>query len=714
MDLEVYTNYFLAMFKSIDTNKVQAFEMFDGQAFNRDLVSKIIRDYRIVTFNGIRYDMPVLSLAIRREASCYELKSLSDAIIQCNMNPWDVEREYGIQMLEGIDHIDLKEPVPGVMVSLKLYGARMHSKRLQDLPIEHTALITPDQRQLLRTYCENDLDTTIDLWNVATNPKDDIIATREALAKEFGVDMRSKSDAQCAEAMIKITVEKQTGKLYKGDIPSDKPFKYLAPAFLHFNTPALASMFADILASDFIVKVNGKVQLPEALHRSIDIGTSSYSMGLGGLHSTESSKGYVATEGVMLRDRDVVSYYPSLILACGLFPKNMGVNFQKVFQNFFDRRMEAKRTGNKSVSQTLKIVLNGSFGKLGSPYSVLYSPDLLIQVTVTGQLAMLMLIERMEAAGVPVVSANTDGIVMACPVALEGAMLAVVKQWEIDTGLETEETQYRALYSRDINNYLALKIGGGYKTKGVMVPSGPQKNPDNDIVAIAVCKFLDQGTPIAETIMHCRDIRKFLRVRTANGGCTFNGEYLGRVARWYRSTNSNQSILTVKKSDQVAGSECAMPVMTLPDSLPTDIDYEFYLCEASDLLIELGAAPPRPKVIKARAPRVAKPKALKPTYVGSPAMARASGPGTSADAADSFDTAALELAVLKVVSLFEDGCIADEIKARLPGCSWQSVTPRFAPLLRKGFMVDTGRKKKAASGRQQRIVAITEKGLEYV
>jgi hypothetical protein len=707
MDLEVYGNYFLAMFKSIDTLKVQAFEMFDGQPLNTDTISNILASYRIVTFNGLRYDIPVLSLALRRKASCEQLKVLSDQIIQQNLNPWDIERDYGIQILEGIDHIDLKEPVPGVMVSLKLYGARLHSKRLQDLPIEHTALITPEQRPLLRSYCENDLDTTIDLWNMATNPKDNIIATRESLTKEFGVDMRSKSDAQCAESMIKITVEKQTGRLYKGDIPSDKPFHYIAPAFIQFKTPALANMLAEVLVSDFVVKVNGKVELPEALHRAISIGTSTYSMGLGGLHSTETKQGHVATEGTLLRDRDVVSYYPSLILACGLFPKNMGAHFQKVFQDFFDRRMEAKRTGNKSVAQTLKIVLNGSFGKLGSPYSVLYSPDLLIQVTVTGQLAMLMLIERMEAAGVPVVSANTDGIVMTCPVPLEGTMLAIVKQWEIDTGLETEETQYRALYSRDVNNYLALKIGGGFKTKGTVTPAGPQKNPDYDIVAIAVCKFLDMGIPIAETIMHCRDIRKFLRVRTANGGCTYNGEFLGRVARWYRSTLSNSHIETVKKGDKVAGSDCAMPVMTLPDTLPADIDYEFYLSEASDLLVELGAAPAVPKAPRAK--RVAK-----PAYVGSPAMARASGPGTSADAADSFDTAALELAVLKVVSMFEDGCIADEIKSRLPGCSWQSVTPRFAPLLRKGFMVDTGRKKKAASGRQQRIVAITEMGLQYV
>ncbi|KKS65278.1 MAG: hypothetical protein UV34_C0020G0001, partial [Parcubacteria group bacterium GW2011_GWB1_42_6] len=39
----------------------------------------------------------------------------------------------------------------------------------------------------------------------------------------------------------------------------------------------------------------------------------------------------------------------------------------------------------------------------------------MIQVTITGQLALLMLIERLELCGVPVISANTDGLVVECP-----------------------------------------------------------------------------------------------------------------------------------------------------------------------------------------------------------------------------------------------------------------------------------------------------------
>ena len=57
-------------------------------------------------------------------------------------------------------------------------------------------------------------------------------------------------------------------------------------------------------------------------------------------------------------------------------------------------------------------MLNGTFGKTGSPYSVLFAPEMMIQTTITGQLALLMLIEHLETASISVISANTDGIVI--------------------------------------------------------------------------------------------------------------------------------------------------------------------------------------------------------------------------------------------------------------------------------------------------------------
>jgi hypothetical protein len=593
LDTECYPNYYLVQFKSVEKRTVRSYELYEGSSLNiREIVS-ILRHYRIVTFNGITYDMPLLFYALNGATNA-ELKKASDHIILGELRDWQFAQEYGIEVPDWLDHIDLKEPVPGVQISLKLYGGRLHSKKLQDLPYEPDTLIDEEKRNLLREYCVNDLDTTIDLWLKATDPKDNIIETRERLTAESGIDVRSKSDAQIAEAIIKKRVEHRMGqRIYRPEVRPGTTYKYQPPEFVRFTHPVLQAKFAEICAADFVVGGDGKTIMPPCLNNAkITIGKSTYSMGIGGLHSTEKSVGYVATPSLLLRDRDVASFYPSLILKCGLSPSSMSQHFQSIYKEFVDRRIYAKRNNEKSVAQTLKIFLNGTFGKLGSKWSVLYAPNLLLQVTITGQLVLLMLIERMEAAGIPVVSANTDGIVMACPATLERVMLDIVSQWERDTGMETEETRYRGLFLRDVNNYVALKEKGGVKTKGVFADTGFQKNPTNEIVNLAVCEYLDKGTPHAETILKCKDVRKFLSVKRVSGGAVWRGEYLGKVVRWYRSINSTSYIeygKGAKLGHKVGGSDNAMPLMELPDELPGDIDYEFYIKEASDLLREIGA-----------------------------------------------------------------------------------------------------------------------------
>lgn len=250
---------------------------------------------------------------------------------------------------------------------------------------------------------------------------------------------------------------------------------------------------------------------------------------------------------------------------------------------------EEMRTAEATASG-LKISSNGTFGKLGSPYSCLYSPALLIQVTVTGQLALLMLIEALEAEGIRVVSANTDGVTVWCPVKLQPMLDLIVWDWEHHTGFVTEEVRYRALYSRDISNYVAVKMTDGeYKAKGVFATTSLNKNPQNEIIADAVIAYLVRGTPVADTVCGCQDIRKFISVRTVNGGAVAaNGVHLGRVARWYHSTQVDGAISYAINGYKVPLTDRGRAVPTLPDHIPDDLDRERYVGQALDALRSLG------------------------------------------------------------------------------------------------------------------------------
>jgi hypothetical protein len=89
-------------------------------------------------------------------------------------------------------------------------------------------------------------------------------------------------------------------------------------------------------------------------------------------------------------------------------------------------------------------------------------------------------------------------------------------------------------------------------------------------------------------------------------------------------------------------------------------------------------------------------------------LVRTNDPDTSHAAANSVDTSQLESMVYEVISKYPDGCIADDVERELANLRSHSITPRFAPLMRKGFIFDTGERRMASSGRSQRVVKVTE------
>jgi len=92
-----------------------------------------------------------------------------------------------------------------------------------------------------------------------------------------------------------------------------------------------------------------------------------------------------------------------------------------------------------------------------------------------------------------------------------------------------------------------------------------------------------------------------------------------------------------------------------------------------------------------------------------PGLARNTDPETSHDAAESIDTTALERIVYEVIKQFPNGCIGDDVVKMLPQFGIQTISPRYAPLIRKGWVIDTGEKRKARSGRSQRVMKVIKK-----
>lgn len=628
-DVETYINFWYVAFKSLDTGKFVAFERSPDHDFNPTKLLWMLWRFCIVGFNSASYDLPMIELAARG-ASCAKLKEASDFISKSGLaygtkkvTPFDFEKKYGVQ-IGRYNHIDLFNVCPvngGVTArpaSLKLYAGRLHCERMQDLPFPENHVLTREDAAIVRPYCCNDLANTELLFNELA-PE---LKLRAEMSEEYGVELRSKSDAQVAEAVINKELEKVLGYYpKKPTLTDDGPLYYNVPDFVCFQTPQLQQMLEVVRGAAFYLDGFGSPIMPAELEKlKVTIGKSTYKLGMGGLHSTEKKTAHVATEDIILADNDVESFYPRTILNQKLFPPHLGEAFLTVYNKIVETRIHAKamaakckkegdRKGAKKwkvIADSLKITINGSFGKLGNKYSTLYAPQLMLQVTITGQLVLLMLIEMLEEAGISVISGNTDGIISKYHKDRHNDVRAIIAEWEKRTNFKTEETRYSTVYSRDVNSYVAIKTDGGdeearflderlgVKTKGAYCERGSalnsilSKNPEALVCSDAVISFLKNGTPVEKTIRECKDIRRFVSVKNVKGGGEKNGVYLGKVVRWYYPKGETGHISYVGSGNKVGKTDGARPLMDLPPEFPDDVNYEWYINEAVDMLYDCG------------------------------------------------------------------------------------------------------------------------------
>lgn len=589
LDVEVFRNMFLVCLQRFADGKRLSFELSDRSELDRERLETVLRHNCIITFNGTNYDLPLITL-VMRGASTEELKEVSNRIIKQNLKPWELEREYNVRV-PVLDHIDMLESNPSVRQGLKVLAARLHGRYMVDLPFDEDAELTHRQMNVVTLYCFNDLDHTGLVFRSMQEP----LKLRQQLGQLYNIDLFSKSDAQIGEAIVKRKVEQIIGRRVTKRDPHSWIFSYNLPPFIKFQTPRINAVVESLQAIDFHVGNYG-VETPAFLKDLIiKIGNAGYAMGIGGLHSTETNRAVHADAEHALIDLDVASQYPNIICKLGLYPEAMGAAFLDVYRELTDDRMVAKAVGEKVKADGLKIATNGVYGKLGSEYSVLYAPQLMIAVTLTGQLSLLMLIERCEAMGIEVLSGNTDGIVLRCRRVLENDLDQLIKQWEAETGFRVERTRYRALYGANVNTYIAIGEDDKVKRKGAItnpwkdgnLREQMQKNPQMTVCSEAVLEYILNRTPFEQTIRACRDPRMFLTVIKVTGGAAWRGHRLGRVVRYYWSTDGDP-ILYLTSGRKVAKTDGATPLVELTDQLPPDLDLDRYVREARRLALELA------------------------------------------------------------------------------------------------------------------------------
>lgn len=373
-DTECYPDYWLCNVGN------RSFQLFAGHPLDVVGLRQALTTATMITFNGNYYDHPMISLALSG-VSAAELWQANNRIIVPGgqgLMPWEFAKFYNINLLQW-DSIDVMQVAPGTG-TLKAYGGKMHMRKLQDLPIDVGSSIALFDRPVVRDYCTNDCETTIALHDRMSSQ----IKLREEMSAEYGVDLRSKSDAQIAETAMKAALPFEVTVPV---VPIGSQFQYRPPAWMRFQTAQMQDVFRTMCSTQFAVNDKGGVspsfhncyvdwgkdqvrldphgyfvkRPADWQHKLVTIGSTQYAMGIGGLHSTESRRAILAAqEGVRLLDRDVASYYPSLILETGIYPAQIGDKFSGIYRKWYDERLNAKHkaTALKKELAALKKMLN--------------------------------------------------------------------------------------------------------------------------------------------------------------------------------------------------------------------------------------------------------------------------------------------------------------------------------------------------------------------
>ena len=314
---------------------------------------------------------------------------------------------------------------------------------------------------------------------------------------------------------------------------------------------------------------------------------------------------------------DIASFYPSIMDVYKIAPAHMNEGvFVKLIHWLKETRVTAKHSKEDYIdgipkdvlAQVLKIVINSIYGKLGFEKGDICDRLAVLKVTINGQLMIMMLCESLELAGIEVVSANTDGIVVKLHKKNKAKFEEIADEWKRLTKLDADSEEYRCYINRDINNYVIEELNGKVSYKGALHPTmyavDLQKGYDMPIVAKAVVDYFLNDKPILETLYECKNILDFCK--TQNVGRQFHVEFtvgtkreiLQKNVRFY-VTNKGGVIEKVNDNSGDRSGLCAGKQVTILNTLDDkrieyrNINYSYYYQEALKIIdpIKLSISP---------------------------------------------------------------------------------------------------------------------------
>jgi hypothetical protein len=225
--------------------------------------------------------------------------------------------------------------------------------------------------------------------------------------------------------------------------------------------------------------------------------------------------------------------------------------------------------------------------------------------TITGELSLMMLIEKYELNGIHVISANTDGVTIKVRKDLIPKMYEINEWWSELTQYVLEKIDYKKIIFSTVNDYIAIMSDGTVKKKGDFLTDFElHKNKSARIIPIALEQYFVNNIPVRETIIkhnnlydfcirknasrdfHYESVDSFNKITKHNKLIRYYVSNIGEKV--YKVKNKNSESKAAKRSQVEAGEwKCFVCNYLEKNSKLDNVNFSYYIDKAESMIVKI-------------------------------------------------------------------------------------------------------------------------------
>lgn len=460
------------------------------------------RDSLFVGYNSHSYDSNVMRAYLQGKNPFHVSKAIiesDDRALAYKMYDTKKTPLFGMDLYQDNRRFSLKEHSAFLGLNIK--------ETEVDFDLDRE--LTEEEQVLNELYCKNDVLATEKRFEQNIG----MLVAKAAIALYFGLDKMALSMTNANLTAELLGAEKTPDR-------GDELDKYELPEGFKIESEPIRKAY---MTDEFEADDKGHASI------SLDVPRRDVTevLGVGGIHGAKESFIHVGN----FHARDVGSLYPNTMVLFDYLSRNIPDDKRHIYQMLLDERMKAKYSDDefidiKGVQIPTKLLINGfklplntKYGAMGAEFNKLYDPRMRLLVCITGQMAMWDLLEKIEDHAT-IIQSNTDAhYYIPFSEEDEKAINAIADDWMKRTGYTLDDDPFKAIFQKDVNNYLAVTSDGKVKFKGAIGLTDGLK-VSKAIVSNAFINYVVSGKDYKEFINDCDELRQYQMITKT--GYTFD------------------------------------------------------------------------------------------------------------------------------------------------------------------------------------------------